>query len=113
MSLTTAELAEEVRETNRRLTDAIDRLTTMVQRLEVRVAVIKDRLGSIRKIGWALALWALGMLGSAFYLVHRSTQIEEAVVALQKDFGDLKARDERLNQTLARIEKNLAQDGSK
>lgn len=113
MPITVGDLAEEVRETNRRLTDAIDRLTTAVQKLEVRVAVIEDRLGSLRKIGWALSLWALGMLGSAFYVVHRSTQIEDAVVALQKDFGDSKARDERLNQTLSRIEKTLAQNREK
>jgi hypothetical protein len=112
MPIRAADLAEEVRETNRRPTDAIDRLSTMIQKLEVRVAVIEDRLGSIRKIGWALMLWAIGMLGSAFYVVHRSTQIEDAVVALQKDFSDMKARDDRLNQTLARIEKSLSQKQS-
>ncbi len=117
MALTVQDLAEEVRETNRRLTDAIDRLTTMVQSLDVRVAVIEDRLGSIRKIGWTLALWALGMLGSAFYVVHRSAQIESTVVVLQRDAvdrkADLKERDDRLNRTLERIEKALAQNQPK
>jgi primosomal protein N'' len=114
-SLTVTELAEEVRESNRRLTETIDRLGGTVHDLEVavrklltRVAFIDDRLASPRKAAWALALWALGMLGSAFYVAHRATQLEDTVAALQTNFAefkaDSKARDKQIADSLAALQ---------
>ena len=104
MSLTVTELADEVRDMNRRLTDAVQKRADSVQRLEVRTADIADRLGSIRKIGWTVAMTAIGLLGSAFYVVHRAAQIEDAVVALQKDSSQIKVAVVTLEKDFGRIE---------
>jgi apolipoprotein N-acyltransferase len=105
MPLTVTELAEEVRESNRRLADAIQGLTA-------QVAVINHRLDFIRRVGWVLALWALGMLGTALYVVRQATRIEDTVAVMQKDFAELKtdfkARDKHISESLDRIEKALA-----
>src|SRR5262245_41339368 len=107
MPLTVTDLAEEVRESNRRLTDA-------VQNLASQVAVINHRLNFIGRLGWVLALWALGMLGTAFYVMRQASHIETTVAALQKDFAELKtdfkARDKHISESLDRIEKALTRN---
>jgi hypothetical protein len=62
-----------------------------VHALEIKVADINTSLKFIKGIGVFLATCGLGILGSAFYAVHRATQIEGAVVALQKDTGEMRA----------------------
>lgn len=123
MSLTVTPLADEVRELNRCRTETLQRLAdtahdlgVAVRKLETGVAVIGDRLESLRKFGWALTFWALGMLGSAFYVVHRATQIEVAVAGLQTDFAkfktDFKERDKQIADSLAALRKeSQARDG--
>ena len=49
MSLTVTDLAEEVRETNRRLTAAIDALRTEVTDLRVEVAKINTNLNWLKR----------------------------------------------------------------
>jgi hypothetical protein len=53
------------------------------------------------------------MLGSAFYVVHRAAQIEQAAAALQTNFAefkeDYKARDKQIADSLAAIQKDSAE----
>jgi hypothetical protein len=55
MSLTGNELAEKVRESNRRLTAAIDALNTEVADLRVEVAKINTNLNGLKGIGRIVA----------------------------------------------------------
>src|SRR5437773_12078083 len=114
MALTVTELAEEVRESNKRLTDTVQRLADSVhelegaiRRLEFQAVVINEGLATIRKIGWAVAAGFIGLLGSGFSIAYRAGQIENSVVALQRDSGELRTD---LKAQMDRIENGLAQN---
>ena len=125
MPLNVTELGEELRETNQRLTGAIDALRTEVSDLKVHVAEINTNLRWLKGIGRIVAGSAVGILiliGTGVYrfgrvenamvdLQGRMGRVEAAVIGLQKDTADLrleiKARDERLNHTLDRIAEKL------
>ena len=125
MSLTVTDLAEEVRETNRRLTAAIDALRTETEDLRVEVARINTSMSWMKGIGAVVA-------GSAFAIVvlvgtgiYRFGHVEGAITRLERDVGQLrgdmdqlkrdgaelrsesKAREDRLSRILERIEKAL------
>ncbi len=71
-----------------------------MRKLETRVAINDDHLAFFRKIAWALAVWAFGMLGSGLYIAHSETQIEDAVVGLQKNIG-------RINTAVVAMQKDF------
>ncbi len=110
MSLTVAELADEVRETNRRLTDAIQALRTEVSELRKEVATTNNSLGWVIKIGTSLVACTLGILTFAYRVDQRASRTEEAVVALEANFAefkaDFKARDQQLADSLAGLQKD-------
>ena len=114
MSLTVTELADEVRETNRRLTDAIQGLRTEFSELRREVATTNNSLSWVIKIGTSLVACMLGVLTFAYRVDQKATRTEEAVVALQANFAefkaDFKARDRQIADSLDRIEKALAQN---
>jgi uncharacterized protein YlxW (UPF0749 family) len=114
VALTVQELAQEVRESNKRLTDTVQRLADAVhdlegavRKLEFHVKGIDDTLTTIKRIGWGVAVGFIGVLGSGFYIAYRAGQIESSVIALQKDSAEGKTD---LKAQLDRIEKALAQN---
>src|SRR5690349_3681046 len=118
MSLTVTELAEEVRETNRRLTAPIDPLRTAVSDLRIEVAKINTNLNWLKGIGRIVAGSAIAVLILVGTGVYRFGRVETAIAELQRDTGGLrkdvtelraefKARDDRLSRTLERVEKAL------
>jgi hypothetical protein len=107
-------------------------------KLQNQVERLNDSVSAIVRIGTFLVVAAFGGVGSVIWLVHRATQVEDAVIELQKtvaniesnlketqkeikvDVGELKTgvavttrtveeRSARLQESLARIEKSLAQ----
>jgi erythromycin esterase-like protein len=132
MSLTVPDVAEQLRETNQRLTESNDRLTAAIHGLEVEVAKINNSLSFLRWIGVTLVAIGLGVLTFSYGAVRKATQIEDAVTGLQKDSAELrndfkardnqfskaiaelrndfKARDDQFSKALERIEKALAQN---
>jgi phage shock protein A len=109
MALTVTELADEVRETNRRLTDAIHGLRTEVHDLRTEVAKINTSLNWAKGIGASLFACALGILTFAYRVDQKVTHMEDAVVALQKDSAETKARDKLLADSLAALQKDSKQ----
>ena len=136
MSLTVTDLAEEVRETNRRLTAAIDALRTEVTDLRIEVAKINTNLNWLKGIGRIVAGSAVAVLILVGTGVYRFGRVETAIAELQRDTGggfgrvetsignlqrdtgelrkdatefqaEFKARDDRLSRTLERVEKAL------
>jgi prefoldin subunit 5 len=136
MSLTVTDLAEEVRETNRRLTAAIDALRTEVTDLRVEVAKINTNLNWLKGIGRIVAgsavavlilvgtgVYRFGRVETAIAELQRDTgerfgRVETSIASLQRDTGELrkdatefraefKARDDRLSRMLERVEKAL------
>ena len=74
MSLTVTELAEEVRETNRRLTDAIEGPRTEFSELRREVATTNNSLGWVIKIGTSLVACMLGVLTFAYRVDQKATR---------------------------------------
>jgi len=137
MSLTVTELAEEVRESNKRLTAATQELRTDLRdfrkefvELRLEGAKINTSLRWAKAIGTVLAgaaltgLWytyqavrhVTALEASVAILQQDSAQIKGVVLALQKDTAvlqsDSKARDAQFSkalESLDRIEKALAQ----
>jgi methylthioribose-1-phosphate isomerase len=116
MSLTVTELAEEVRDTHRELTGAIKELRIDVSALRVDVGKINTSLNWAKGIGAILAGSAVTVLILAFNVAHRATQLEDAVVELQKNSSETRKDSrvtagqlERALSSLERIEKTLAQ----
>ncbi len=132
----TEHLADLINRTNERLGRAENQLTEAIREMTREFVLFRGEVSSdlrwIKLIGWALVASAAVVLGAVPYLVYRATQIEGAVVALQKDTtqikrtlaslegsvvalrqdttalkSDLQARDDRLGQALDRIEKAL------
>jgi outer membrane murein-binding lipoprotein Lpp len=118
MSLTVTHLAEEVRESNRRLTAAIDALRSEAEDLRVEVAKINTSLNWMKGIGRVVAGSAVAILILVGTGVCGFGRVESEiarlggdVIQLRKDTTELraefKARDDRLGRTLERIEKAL------
>jgi prefoldin subunit 5 len=118
MSLTVAELTDEVRDTNRRLTSAIDALRTEVADLRVEAARINANLGWLKGVGRIVAGSTVGILILIGTGVYRFGHVENAIAELQRDTAELrkdtaelrsdfKARDDRLTRALERVEKAL------
>jgi hypothetical protein len=108
MSLTVAELNEQFLDVTKRLSDAI-------HRLDVEVAVVNSNLRFIKWIGVFLATVAVGVITFSYQAVRKATQIEDVVVAVQRDLAEAKetskARDDQFAkalESLSRIEKTLA-----
>ncbi len=109
MPLTVSDLAEEVRETNRRPTDAIQGLRTEVHELRVEVAKINTSLNWAKGIGASLFACALGILTFAYRVDQKTTHMEDAVSVLQKDSGEIKAHDQQLADSLDALRKDSKQ----
>jgi hypothetical protein len=113
MALTVTELADEVRETNRRLTDAIQGLRSEVADLRKDIATTNNSLGWVVKIGASLLACMLGILGYAYRVDQKATRTEEVVAALQTDFAefkaDFKARDRQVTDSLTALQKDSRQ----
>ncbi len=118
MSLTVTELAEEVRESNRRLTAAIDALRGETEDLRVEVAKINTSLGWMKGVGGVVAGSALAIAVLVGTGVYRFGHVEGEIAGLRGDMdqvrkdtaelrAEVKARDDRLSGTLERIEKAL------
>jgi septation ring formation regulator EzrA len=112
MPFTVAELAEEVRETNRHLTNAIEGLRTDFSELRKDLAITNNSLGWVIKIGTSigtsLVACMLGMLTFAYRVDQRATRTEEAIVALKTDFVDLKARATRTEEAVVALKTDFA-----
>lgn len=110
MSLTVAELADEVRETNRRLADAVQGLRADFSQLRNEVATTNNSLSWVIRIGTSLVACMLAILTFAYRVDQRATRTEEAVVALQANFAefktDFKARDKQLADSLTALQTN-------
>jgi phage shock protein A len=113
MALTVTELADEVRETNRRLTDAIQGLRTEVAELRKEAATTNNSLNWMVRIGASLLACMLGILGYAYRVDQKATRTEEAVIALQANVtefkADFKARDKQIADSLAALQKDSRQ----
>jgi predicted nucleic acid-binding Zn-ribbon protein len=118
MPFTVAELAEEVRETNRRLTDALEglreefsELRKEFSQLRKDVAVTNNSLGWVIKIGTSvgtsLVACMLGILTFAYRVDQNATRIEVTVVALKTDFTDLKARATRTEEAVIALKTDV------
>jgi hypothetical protein len=118
MALTVTDLAEEVRESNRRLTAAIEALNSEVGDVRVEVARINTNLNWPRGIGPIVAGSAVAIPILVGAGVYRFWRVESEIAKLQGDTSqvkndtaelrdDFKTRDERLSRTLERIEKAL------
>jgi prefoldin subunit 5 len=129
MPLTVSGLADEVRDTNRRLTAAIDGLRNELADLRVQVAEINTNLKWARGIGRIIAGSAVAIAVLVGTGIYRFGHVENPIAELQRDTAelrkdtaehraelrkdiaeikaDLKARDDRLSQTLQRMEKAL------
>jgi predicted nucleic acid-binding Zn-ribbon protein len=119
MPFTVAELAEDVRETNRRLTDAIEGLRAEFSGLREdfsdlrkEVAVTNNSLGWVIKIGTSigtsLVACMLGILTFAYRVDQNATRIEVTVVALKTDFADFKARATRTEEAVVALKTDFA-----
>jgi hypothetical protein len=124
MPPTVTDVAAELKESNRRLAEAIDGLKTTIHGLDTRVAVIESNMGFFRKVGWTVAGFVGATFLTALAITYQAGQVVNAVNALQKDFaemrtdlkqmrhdvsevkGDIKAQAGQLD----RIEKSLAQN---
>ncbi len=104
MPPTNTELTEEVRNTHRELTDAIRELRGEVSTLRVEIAKINTSLNWAKGIGVILAGSAVTILILAFSVAHRATQLEDAVVALQKDSSQIKDAVVALQKDFGRTE---------
>lgn len=120
MSLTVAELADEVRDTNRRLTSAIDALRTEVADLRVEAARINANLGWLKGIGRIVAGSAVGILILIGTGVYRFGHVENAIAELQRDTAELRkdtaelrseftARLAEVQRDTARLTKDMAE----
>jgi hypothetical protein len=85
-----------------------------IRELEVQVSEINSSLKFIKWIGGFLSVCAIGFLAYDFASVQRLARIEDAILALQKDSAelrsDLKERNQRIANSLDRIEKSLVQN---
>jgi hypothetical protein len=123
-ALTGTELAEEVREVSRRLTEAIEGLRAEVHGLRVDVAEIKTSLRWAKWLGTILIGFVLTGLWESYQAVRLVTRIENGLVVLQRDLAELKADTKDMRKDtmelkadfksqsgqLDRIEKSLAQN---
>ena len=87
MSLTVAGLPDEVRETNRRLTSAIDGPRTEVSDLRVEAAKINANLGWLKGIGRIVAGSAIAILILIGTGVYRFGHVENAIAELPDRYG--------------------------
>jgi predicted nucleic acid-binding Zn-ribbon protein len=116
MALTVTELADEVRETNRHLADAIDALRNEISALKAEVGKINTNMGWVKKIGGSFAAIMttaiFALLGVAYQAGGRLATIESSVSALEKSNAaqqkateelraDFKARDKLIADTVA------------
>ena len=90
MSLTVTELAEEVRESNRRLTAAIDALRSEAEDLRVEVAKINTSLNWMKGIGRVVAGSALAIVILVGTGVYRFGLVEGEIAGLRKDMDQVK-----------------------
>jgi hypothetical protein len=109
MALTVTELADEVRDTNRRLTDAIQGLRTEVHELRTEVAKINTSLNWAKGIGASLFACALGILTFAYRVDQNVTHLEDAVSTLQKDSAENKAKQDQVAESLGALQKDSRQ----
>jgi hypothetical protein len=82
-----------------------------IHQLEVRLAEISTSLSFIKWIGTFLAGCAVALLVFFYQAGQRVTRIEDAVVALQKDFAEVKSDLKgvaEIKPQLDRIERSLA-----
>lgn len=125
MPPTVTELAEEVRESNRHFSAAIDGLREETKELRVEVAKINNSIGWFKSIGAIVAGSAFAMLILVGTGIYRFGHVEAEITGLGNDMNQLKrdmdqvkrnmtelrdefrARDDRLGRVLDRIEKAL------
>ncbi len=118
--ISTEYLAEQIQETNRRLTGAIDALRDEAVALCGGIAELKAEVGQIntslhwmKLIGGSVAAIvttvALGVMGLAFQVGHEVARIEGTVASLQKTTeelrSDFKARDKLVADALTETRK--------
>lgn len=97
MSLTVTELAEEVRETNRRLNSSIDRLDLAVDGLRKETEDLRVDVARItNSIGWFKSIGAI-VAGSAFAIlivigtgIYRFGHVEAEITRLGKEISEVK-----------------------
>ncbi len=90
MSLTVTELAEEVRESNRRLTAAIDALRSEAEDLRVEVTKINTSLNRMRGIARVVAGSAVAILILVGTGVYRFGHVEGEITRLGGDIKQLR-----------------------
>lgn len=103
-SMTDRELADEIRETARHLTEAIDGLRREAADfrtdIKVEVARINSSLAWMRAIATIAGISMLGLLTMVYQAGDKAGRIESTVITLQKTTeeikADLKARDDRI-----------------
>ncbi len=108
MSLTVTDLAEEVRESNRRLTEAIQELRVEFHALRGDIIEIKTSLKLAKWIGAILVGAALTGLWHSYQAVRLVTRIESDVVALRRDFARIEGAVGTLQQDNVETKSNLA-----
>ncbi len=121
--ISTEYLAEQIQETNRRLTEAIDALRDEAAALRSGVAELKTDLKTeVAKINTSLS-WAkriggtvatiitasvLGVLGLAYQVGHRVAQIEGSIAGLHRTTEELRADFKEVGRRVAQIEGTIA-----
>ncbi|HZW34948.1 MAG TPA: hypothetical protein VFF52_29765, partial [Isosphaeraceae bacterium] len=111
MALTVTELAEEVRESNKRLTEAIQEMGRKFDDFRVEVSrelrEIQGDLRWMKRIGGFLAAIALPALWFSYSAVRRATQIEADALALRADSAQIKSVVVTMQKDSPRIETTL------
>jgi len=100
--LTVAELAVEVRDSNRRLTDAVNALN-------IEVAKINTSLAFIRRCALLaiplLAMILVGGIGASYKIVWDAARTHASVESLQNDIAEQHRLTLQMADSLARLEK--------
>jgi predicted nucleic acid-binding Zn-ribbon protein len=109
----TEHLADQINRTNERLERAEKQLAEAIREMTREFASLRADVSAdfrwMKRIGGFLAACALGLLGTAFYVVHRATQIEDAVIALQKDTARTNSNFARLESTVVALQNDTTQ----
>ena len=109
----TEHLADQINPTNERLERAEKELARAVREMTREFVHFRTEVSSdlrwIKRNGGLLAACAITLIGTAVYVVHRATQIEDAVFALQKDTAQINGNFTRLENTVVALQKDVVQ----